>query len=369
MKKLPALFIMSCIFFTFSLSARNVGKKDFWTNDQSPEIIGKKVIADLLNRPDLWVVKNDDYMAVHYSEACTAFGASRFADLLHDTVTIKKLCDRYANVFTTGPGNTGHHVDANVYGILPLELYMLTGDSSFYRQGIGLADQQWEDTLPNGLTSQTRYWIDDIWMIGSLQVQAYRATGKKIYLRRAANELAVYIEKLQQPNGLFFHGKDAPFFWGRGNGWVAAGLAEILTVLPESNPNYSTILEGYKKMMNALLNYQTNDGMWRQLIDHPEAWKETSSTAMFGYAMTVGVNKGLLLQEKYEPACKKAWLALTGYIGDDGKVTNVCVGTGQSKDVNYYLDRPKAVGDFHAQAPVLWFAWALLNGKNKGTIK
>ena len=84
-------------------------------------------------------------------------------------------------------------------------------------------------------------------MIGCLQVQAYRATGKMIYLERAALEIDSYIQKLQQPNGLFYHGIDAPFFWGRGNGWVAAGLAELLSVLPESNPHYNSILKGIKK--------------------------------------------------------------------------------------------------------------------------
>ena len=366
--KLYALLIpISCLPLITQPLAQTSEKSVFWSDNNSPEIISKKVIADLFSHPDLWVVKNDEYTAVHYSEACAAFGAARLADEMHDSLTIRKLCDRYSQVFTKGPGNTGHHVDANVYGILPLELFLLTGDSTFYRQGIVLADQQWEDTLPNGLTSQTRFWIDDVWMIGSLQVQAYRATGNKIYIERAAREIAAYIIKLQQPNGLFFHGPDAPFFWGRGNGWVAAGLAEVLSVLPENNSHYNTILDGYEKMMNALLNYQADDGMWRQLIDHPEAWKETSSTAMFGYAITVGVNKGILPREKFEPACRKAWLALTGYIGDDGKVSSVCIGTGQSKDVNYYLNRPRAVGDFHAQAPVLWFAWALLkNENNKG---
>jgi unsaturated rhamnogalacturonyl hydrolase len=38
----------------------------------------------------------------------------------------------------------------------------------------------------------------------------------------------------------------------------------------------------------------------------------------------------------------------------------VCQGTNKSKSLQYYLDRPKAVGDMHGQAPVLWCASALL---------
>ncbi|MEJ2567815.1 MAG: glycoside hydrolase family 88 protein, partial [candidate division WOR-3 bacterium] len=187
-----------------------------------------------------------------------------------------------------------------------------------------------------------------------------RATGDEIYLERAARVVNSYLEKLQQPNGLFYHGEDAPFFWGRGNGWVAAGLAELLSELPGSNPYYTSILTGYKKMMNALLEYQAEDGMWRQLIDKEEAWKETSSTAMFGYAITVGVKKGLLPEKEFAPAYQKAWLSLVKYINEDGKVTDVCAGTGKSDDIEYYLNRPRNTGDLHGQAPVLWFAYSLL---------
>ena len=62
-----------------------------------------------------------------------------------------------------------------------------------------------------------------MYMLTILQLQAYRATGDKKYLDRDANEMVAYLDKLQQPNGLFYHAPDVPFFWGRGDGWVAAG--------------------------------------------------------------------------------------------------------------------------------------------------
>jgi unsaturated rhamnogalacturonyl hydrolase len=332
----------------------------FWTEENSPEVIGKKVIDDLFTRNDLMMYITDFWTGVHYAEACVGFGVARLAGLSNDSETINRLSDRYIQVIEDSLIKGANHVDANVYGILPLELHMQGGEERLLQQGLKLADGQWEDTLSDGLTNQVRYWIDDVWMIGSLQVQAYRATGNEIYLERAAEVVASYLRKLQQPNGLFHHGKGAPFFWGRGNGWVAAGLAELLSELPDTNPCYTSILEGYKKMMDALLQYQSEDGMWKQLIDEEEAWVETSSTAMFGYAMTVGVKKGLLPKDKFTPAYQKAWNALAEYIGEDGKLADVCVGTGKSDDINYYLERPRTTGDLHGQAPVLWFAYSLL---------
>ena len=76
-----------------------------------------------------------------------------------------------------------------------------------------------------------------MYMLTILELQAYRATGDSKYLDRAANEMVAYLDKLQQPNGLFYHAPDVPFFWGRGDGWVAAGMTEMLRSLPPAIRN------------------------------------------------------------------------------------------------------------------------------------
>lgn len=329
--------------------------------NRTPDEIVRLLINDLLTRPDYMVYQTPGVSALHYAEICAAYGAVKVAGQLNDRKTIDAVIARYNDERATKIPNTANHVDANVYGILPLEIFIQTNDSSYLEKGMELAGGQWKDPLPNGMSAQTRYWIDDIYMIGCLQVQAYRATGQQIYLDRAALEIDSYIKRLQQPNGLFFHGPDAPFFWGRGNGWVAAGLAELLSELPETNPHYQSILDAYLKMMNTLVKNQSEDGMWHQVIDKTESFKETSSTAMFGYAMAQGIKKDLLPEIPYRKAYMKAWNALMDYINDDGKVREVCVGTGQSFDINYYFYRPRTTGDFHGQAPMLWFANVLMN--------
>jgi unsaturated rhamnogalacturonyl hydrolase len=355
------LLVTICLIGFFSCKKCDLPESGiFWTENNSPEKIGRMVIDDLFTRNDFMMYVTDFWTGVHYAEACTGFGAARFAGLLNDSDIIDRLSERYLRVIEDSLVKGASHVDANVYGILPFELYMQGAGEKFLQEGLELADGQWKNTLGDGLTSQVRYWIDDVWMIVSLQVQAYRATGDKIYLERAAKVAESYLDRLQQPNGLFHHGENAPFFWGRGNGWVAAGLAELLSELPDSSPYYTSILEGYKKMMDALLQYQAEDGMWKQLIDKEEAWKETSSTAMFGYAITVGVKKGLLPKDEFTAVYQKAWKALIEYIDEDGKVTDVCAGTGKSDDIEYYLNRPRNTGDLHGQAPVLWFAYSLL---------
>ena len=223
-----------------------------------------------------------------------------------------------------------------------------------------LADRQWEQPTPEGLSGETRFWIDDMYMITILQVQAYRATGEMVYLDRASLEMEAYLDKLQRPNGLFHHGPEFPFFWGRGNGWVAGGMTELLRFLPTDHPKRERIMGSYLEMMAALLRYQDADGMWHQLIDGPDSYKETSCTAMFSYAMITGAKRGWLPEEPYAQAARRGWLALTRYIDEDGNVDQVCIGTGQKNDRQHYLNRPRSKGDHHGQAPILWCAVAFL---------
>ena len=112
--------------------------------------------------------------------------------------------------------------------------------------------------------------------------------------------------------------------------------------------------------MAALLQYQGADGLWRQLIDVPEAWPETSGTGMFAFAMITGVREGWLDAGSYGPAARKAWLGLVQHLDAQANLDSVCEGTGKGPSVKYYLDRKRNTGDLHGQAPVLWTAAAFL---------
>ncbi|MCB1628453.1 MAG: glycoside hydrolase family 88 protein, partial [Xanthomonadales bacterium] len=157
-----------------------------------------------------------------------------------------------------------------------------------------------------------------------------------------------------------FHAPQAPFHWARGNGWMAAGMTELLRNLPAEHPDHAEILAGYRRMMAALLATQGEDGRWRQLLDLPTAWEEGSGSAMFSYAFVVGVRRGWLPAETYGPAARKAWLSLVDSLDADARLRDVCVGTPTGSDAQHYLDRPRVDGDLHGQAPMLWTAAALL---------
>ncbi|MCF0197338.1 MAG: glycoside hydrolase family 88 protein [Bacteroidaceae bacterium] len=309
---------------------------------------------------------------ISYHEVCTWNGAIMYGRAADDAQILQLMRDRFEPFFTTESEflPLKNHVDLNMFGSLPLMLYQVYDDPRYREMGLSYADTQWE--LPAnakesqkrlarmGYTWQTRMWIDDMYMITIVQAWAYRVTGDRRYIDRAALEMVKYLDELQRPNGLFLHAPDAPFYWGRGNGWMAVGLTEVLQALPKDSPHYKRILKGYRRLMRSLLKCRNAEGLWNQLVDQPDFWTETSGSGMFTYAFIRGVREGWLPARQYAPAARQAWLALTSYINEKGDVREVCVGTNKKNDFDYYLDRPRVTGDYHGQAPILWCAAALL---------
>jgi rhamnogalacturonyl hydrolase YesR len=351
-----------------------------WPKGQSPQDIGKRVAEHFVVAPHGNMGKPSN-RGIIYPEACAWYGALTFASLTGDKDLSQRLAARFEPLFTTESNlvPTANHVDPSMFGAVPLELYIETKDKRYLDMGKAIADRQWapppagwppatmrpedkalsDEAVAKGLSSQTRFWIDDMWMITILEVQAFRAIGDAVYLDRAAREMAAYLDRLQQPNGLFFHAPDVPFYWGRGNGWFAAGMAELLRDLPKSHPSHARIVEGYTKMMKTLLATQGDNGLWRQLIDKPESWPETSGSAMFTFAMITGAKNGWL-DKKYADAARKGWLGLCASIDENAEIHEVCEGTNKKNDYQYYIDRKRNVGDLHGQAPILWCASAFL---------
>jgi unsaturated rhamnogalacturonyl hydrolase len=343
-----------------------------WPKGKSPFEIGKRVMDRFLAKPysSLGVTKPQRYII--YPRVCTWYGALTFAKESKQHLQAVQLKHAFEPLFGVDapmvpPSN---HVDNSVFGSVPLELYMQTGEKRYLEMGQRIADQQWEPPKPEnvkgkeyfdkGLTKYTRLWIDDMYMITAIQTQAYRATGDRKYIDRAAKEMVFYLDQLQKPNGLFFHAPDVPFYWGRGNGWMAAGMAELLRSLPGDNPNRPRIMQGYRIMMDSLLKYQAPSGMWLQLLDDPTSWPETSCTGMFTFAMVTGVKHGWLDARTFAPAARRAWLSLVSYINENGDVSDVCEGTNKKNDRQFYLDRKRLTGDMHGQAPILWTSTVLL---------
>ena len=202
-------------------------------------------------------------------------------------------------------------------------------------EGVALAAAE---TAP-GMPERASGWSDDFFLGTIAAVRAGDPEGLAAAVRLVTTTAA----RLQQPNGLFHHDADAPTAWGRGNGFGALGLSELLTVLPADHPEREAVLDIHRRHLAGMRSRQAPDGMWRQIVDVPGSYRETSVTAMTLTAMARGIRRGWL-DDSYRPVVDRAWRALLAHVAGDGTLVDVCFSTGAGPTRRHYLDRPAVNG-------------------------
>jgi rhamnogalacturonyl hydrolase YesR len=172
-------------------------------------------------------------------------------------------------------------------------------------------------------------WCDALFMGPPVWAKLYNITGDERYKIFMMAEIKSTINHLFDENEhLFFrdnsylnkrvNGKKV--FWGRGNGWVFAGLTLVMDELPKNSVDYFYLLDIYKKMADKLLAIQTPQGHWAMSLLDAEHFPtpETSGSSFFVYGLAWGVNNGILKESKYRQAVYKGWVAVSSHITGDG---------------------------------------------------
>jgi rhamnogalacturonyl hydrolase YesR len=178
-------------------------------------------------------------------------------------------------------------------------------------------------------------WCDALFMGPVSWLMVYEATGDTRYLDHMNREWWATAAALYVPADRLF-ARDQSYldlrerngrglYWSRGNGWVAAGLARVLDRFPRDHADYPRYLALYREMMEAVLAAQQPDGLWRPGLLDPAAHpaRETSGSSFYTFAIAWGLNRGLLDRARFEPAARRAWLALADCINPEGKLEHV----------------------------------------------
>ena len=198
--------------------------------------------------------------------------------------------------------------------------------------------------------------VEDMFFAGTTLQRATHLTGDARYVDLAGEFVLVCADRLLQSNGLYWHCLSSPYFWGRGNGFAALGFAETLVGCKGSlRPK---LIERHAEHLNGLRKYQDDEsGMWRQVVDRPDSYTESSSTCMIGISIALGIRHGWLAKEEWGEVLNNAWRGVSYGIDERGGVLRVCVGTGPLENLNEYLIRDSVTGlDDRGGAMALWFA-------------
>jgi len=201
-------------------------------------------------------------------------------------------------------------------------------------------------------------WPDDLYMGGVFLVRYGLYTHDIRHIDDAARNIIGQAAREQDSDGLWFHGyfeatkTHAPFKWARGNGWVTVALVETLSAMPENDALRPQLIAILHKQIDGLRPLQTASGMWRQILDKPDLWEETSSTAMFAYGIARAVHRGWLPAADMAIA-RHAFAGVAKNVTADGVVKNTCAGTSIGTTLDFYVNRPHPDDDPHGWGPVL----------------
>ena len=175
-------------------------------------------------------------------------------------------------------------------------------------------------------------WCDSLYMSPPTLAMLYAATGEIRYLDamdmlwwRTTDYLFDKESNLYWRDQNYFDRKEKngeKVFWARGNGWVFAGLCNILKHMPADYPSRPRYVALYQKMAAKLKSIQQADGSWHAALLDPKAYDapESSGTAFYIYGMAWGINNGLLSKADYMPVCTKGWQRLVSNVHPNGKL-------------------------------------------------
>jgi unsaturated rhamnogalacturonyl hydrolase len=260
-----------------------------------------------------------------------------------------------------------YHADDYCVGQTYIELYRRYKDKNMIKPMRAYLDQILKDPAKGDLlfvktkeywAVQRWSWCDALFMGPTVWAKIANVTGKKKYLDFMFREYKATTDYLyDKEEHLYFRDSNyftrkesngAKVFWGRGNGWVFAGLPIIIRELPAKYANRDYFVTIYKEMAAKLLSLQSADGFWHASLLDPASYPnpEMSATAFFVYGLAWGINNGYLDKETYLPAVVKGWKSMVTSVWPDGKVGFIQPIGADPKSVTREMTEVYGVGGF-----------------------
>lgn len=286
-------------------------------------------------------------------------------------------------------GDRDYHADDHVVGQYYLRLYDHYNNPEMYKPTRAVLDRiianpstvslEFEpDGTEDGYYKEClkRWcWADALFMSPPVFTKMTKITGDPKYLAFSDKEFWATTDYLFDEEANLFL-RDSRFFerreeagekifWSRGNGWVFAGLTDILDDLPADHTSRPRYLDLYKDMAEKLIAVQGENGFWPVSLEAGASYPvpESSGTAFFVAGLAWGVANGTLDSEIYLPSIRKGWAALDGAVNEDGMI-------GWVQQVGYAPDKVSAdETQFYGAGAMLLAGEGLLTLSEKGLLK
>lgn len=268
------------------------------------------------------------------------------------------------------------------------ELYDLTGKEK-YRKAIDLVYSQVAQ-MPR--TKEGNFWHKNIypnqvWLDGLYMCQPFymeyetRFHDKKNYDDIFNQFFNVQKNMKDEKTGLYYHAYDASRemfwcdkvtglsqnFWLRALGWFSMALLDTLDKADASiGEPYEKLKQIFVELMDSMLKYQDESGMWYQVVNFggmDKNYLETSGSSIMAYALLKGSRLGFL-PESYRKYGEKAFHGICDkYLSTDEEgnlhLDGICLvaglgGAGRRPGTyDYYMSEPVVKDDAKGVGPFL----------------
>ncbi|CNK03732.1 beta-galactosidase BglB [Yersinia aldovae] len=192
-------------------------------------------------------------------------------------------------------------------------------------------------------------WDDTLMMSVLPLAKIGKLLNRPQYVEEAKYQFLIHVQYLmERESGLWFHGWSfegkhnfANARWARGNSWLTIVIPEFLELLdlPAHDATHRFLVQVLESQVAALAQCQHHSGLWHTLLDDPESYLESSSSAGFAFGILKAVRKRYI-DGKYLVVAEKALQGVVKQINADGELMQVSFGTAMGKNADYYRQIP-----------------------------
>jgi len=334
--------------------------------------IDKHDVKTVLKAVADWQIKTPlSHNLADWTNAALYTGMVEWADIAGNDLYynwLKEIADKCSwTYFKQENPLRRYHADDYCIGQVYIELYRKYKDTNMIRPMQTYLDQILSDPAKGDLkfintddywSTQRWSWCDALFMGPTVWAKMANVTGEKKYLDFMYREYKATTDYLYDKNEhLYFRDSNyftlkeangARVFWGRGNGWVFAGLPIIIRELPADNKHKDYFVKIFKEMAVKLISLQSADGYWHASLLDPASYPnpEMSATAFFVFGMAWGIDNGYLDKDTYLPAVVKGWKSMVTSVWPDGKVGFIQPVGADPKSVTRDMTEVYGVGGF-----------------------
>jgi len=248
-------------------------------------------------------------------------------------------------------------VNSSSMGHTLLTLYLETGEEKYLELAKKKADflvneaEKFgeigilEHTVGGKVLFPEQAWIDTIFMSALFLVRMGHALANQTYMAEGIRQFKGHEFYLQdQQTQLYYHGWDnikqnhmSGIFWARGNAWAAYSMSAALGLVDVKEPIFMEMASSLRDQLSALMNLQSENGLWHTVLLDPQSYEETSGSSGIAAALAL---RGHGTPKSFK-ALQKALDGLIKKVDENGVVCDVSTGTAVMNTTEGYINTSK----------------------------